>query len=318
MTSIPTVLFAGVSTFIALLGTGLAFEARIPVSDVKQSLDTLHESPAGKIEVNDKQVDTKSITNTLKSTNTSRPTPPDCSMGIGCLTDGWQVFDYSLSWESAVKLGIITGGLEGAGNKKIFIHDFMFYKSDFDQADNRIVWGAGIRLIIRARELNASAKFTSLPAIAASAEFSYSEASYNIQTVGLSGPKIGIAAPKVGSYNIESYVNLMNAVNDIQRAALDLTTVVKPQLIQLNVQDGSYYIENIARTLALFRIASGTSCEDTKSTLSTNHESRAYDVITQVYNDMAGKCDQRPVTDQLLNMTIKRYFSLAGGELNGH
>jgi hypothetical protein len=151
-----------------------------------------------------------------------------------------------------------------------------------------------------------------LPGIAASSEFHYAETSFDLRTLGMSGPKITQAVPNASGYNIEAHVALLKAIDAIRDAAHDPSTVVTPRPIKVDVRDDSVYVQALVRTAALRNVTSGNSCRDAKKSLANNHAPTAENVVESVYVEMTGKCDGNPVQSGVVLATVRQMFSDAG------
>ncbi len=241
------------------------------------------------------------------------PNPPTCHNGdVSCLTDGFTIQDYNLEWDAAVKLGLVLGNVAGNVSKKVFIHDLMFTKPDVDAGGNPITWGSGVRLVIIASANNSNANFSSLPAIAASAEFKYTEAKFDFRTVGVAGPKITGAIPPAASYNIDTHVNLMRAVDKIRDAMADATTVITPRVVSITVLDVPYFSDRVARMWAWHSLMKGMSCSDAKKALGGGHTPDAEASLESEYRSLTKQCDNKVSTDLNLKQTLSQAFVNAG------
>jgi len=239
---------------------------------------------------------------------TSSPPPTDLSG----LTDGFTVFNYSMTTSAAAKLNIPFTNLAGTGDKRVFVHDFMFYKKDEDSCGNPQTWGAGVRVIITARSVSASANLISLPAVAASAQFSFAETQYTFATIGMSGPKIAAVAPNAGSYDIEKHVELMKAMDNIRDLATDPTTVITPRLVSVDVREDDVYIDQLARVMALRAFANNRSCQNAKGSLANNHSATADAAVEAVYKELMNKCTGDKPTNPVLLARIAEFLRLSG------
>jgi hypothetical protein len=271
--------------------------------------DQLIKGGAQAITINDQGVKEGILAAAINDFATTLPTPP---LGLASLTDGFRIFNYSMSQAAAAKLNVILGGASGSADKKVFVYDFMFYKDDVDKGGVPITWGAGVRLVIVAKTIAATANVSSLPAIAASAQFNLIEASYNLQTVGMSGPKIVTAVPNAGSYDVEKHVELLRAIDAIRDAANDKTTVVTPKLIKLDVREDDTYIEAVARTMALRAFAIGKSCNQAKDGLGSGHSTTSRSAVEAIYKDLQGKCSGDLPTDRVMQVRVNQYLVEAG------
>jgi len=240
--------------------------------------------------------------------------PPTDKAG---LTDGWGIYSYSLSYDAAAKLGLPLIDLGASADSKIFIYDLIFYKNAYDASNNLVGrYGVGVRLNISATSINGSASFSGLEAIAASAEFQYAEVKYTIETFGLSGPKITMAAPPAGSYDISHHVQLFQAIDKLKEAYEDPTTVVTPEFIAVvvNTLPEHEYSTVIAKALALKGIANGWSCSKTIGKLDSGHQPFAENAIKDLYKELGLKDDNSSPRDNSAQLKMQQEFKDAGGD----
>jgi hypothetical protein len=261
-----------------------------------------------KLAIDEIQVSEPKLDSALKASATTKKGPANLKE----LTGGFHVFQYQLSQDAAMKLNLIAVGGQLAGAEKVFVHDFMFYKDDTDENNLPIRWGAGVRLIIQAKSLAGSANFTSLPAIAASAEFRFAETSVDLRTIGMSGPKIVALVPKAAAYDVETHVAYMKTIDAIVAAGHDGTTVVTPEVVTVNPQDYGLSIDAIARAHAMRQMLLGKSCEDARKALAKNRSPRSEQSVNASYRELMGKCDNKSPSDAVRLAIVRDLFSKSG------
>jgi len=233
---------------------------KVPIDLNEFRKSAASKSLTGIVNLKSNIADVSTIEENLKVTNgCQEPIPPKDLAG---LTGGWNIFFYSLTLDAAANLGIISLGEVSANyGKEVFVYEQMYYKDAKNCKGENITFGAGVRLTILAKKLSASANFSNLGAIAASAEFKSAEVEVRIKTVGLSGPEINSLPPSAGSYSIEKHVQYLQAIDAIKNAISKTTTKVTPEVISIQltpIADVEYAKANYT-AFALRRIAKGES-----------------------------------------------------------
>jgi len=215
------------------------------------------------------------------------------------LTGGWKIFFYQMSLETAAKVGIISLG-EAATNsgKELYIYEQMNYKDLDNCKDGKITYGAGVRLTILAKKLDASVNLTSLGAIAASAEFKKAEVTVSMSTIGLSGSKITKTIPPAGSYNVEKHVQYLQAIDAIKEVISDPSTVVTPEIISLSIPENNNleFIKAAYTTFALERISKKESYITAKSKIK-NWNDISESTLKNVYMSFVSAIDNTKPTE---------------------
>lgn len=247
-------------------------KSSIPI-DIKNFNKSISDkSLTGLIELSSMEVATSTLAQTLK-------TEADCQVAqpknLSDLVGGWTIFFHHLNLESAAKVGIISiGEVQTNMGKEVYVYEQMNYKDVDNCKGGMITYGAGVRLTILAKKLNASADLSSLGAIAAAAEVNMAEVTVSMKTIGLSGPDINAAIPPAGSYNVEKHVQYLQAIDNIKSAVNKGTTVVTPQIISLVLPpvDDLEFIKARYMTFALERIAKKESFNVAKTKLKTYND----------------------------------------------
>lgn len=261
-----------------------------------------------RLRVGEVAVSETKLDSAIMALNTTKDRPTN----LKDLTGGYRLFQYQLNLDAAIKLNLIAAGAKLDGAEKVFVHDFIFYKDGEDEHGQPIRWGSGVRLIIQARNLGGSANFSSLPAIAASAEFRFAETTVDLRTIGISGPKIVAAVPKAAAYDVATHVAYMKAVDAIVAAATDPVTVVTPEVVTVNPQDSDNSVDAIVRAYAMREILLGKSCEDARKGLQRGHIPRAEQALIAAYRELAGRCDRRAPSDRVRHAILLDLFKHAG------
>lgn len=296
-------LFTFVSIFIIIcvsLTTYAQEESVIPVNIKSLNESISNKSLMGSIELSSMEVESSALSDVLETIPNCQVNPPTT---LAQLTGGWKIFFHQMTLETAAKVGVISlGEAETNIGKEVYVYEQMNYK-DIDNCKNgKITYGAGVRLTILAKKLNASANLTNLGAIAASAEFKMAEVTVTMSTIGLSGPEITATIPPAGSYSVEKHVQYLQAIDAIKAAITKPTTLVTPEVISLSIppQSNLEFLKATYITFALERIAKRESFNTAKSKIETwNDISDA--MFKQVYTALVkANDDTRPSEIQSL------------------
>lgn len=220
--------------------------------------------------------------------------PPVCPTEKSGLTDGYQLFTYSLTNDAAAALSF-WGKAEIKASDKVVLYQFAWYK-DVLAADASVDarCGAGVMLALKISDAQANASLE-LPTLAATAQLGQSAISYKINTFGLSGPAIDESIPSaaaIGKFNTESYAALMQSIGKIQdsyKAPAGQLTVT-PRLIARSYPGISPGFDTTiaAQAFALRQVASGKKCRDAKMS-SPDNDAGVSAIIENVYTALAGK-----------------------------
>lgn len=214
-----------------------------------------------------------------------------CGAGKASLTDGWQVFAYSLDRNAAIALNLFGTG-ELSATDKVIIYHFTWYQDVLD-ADGTVTarCGSGVQLALKATNLSASAQVT-LPALAASTQLGLASVEYRLSTFGLSGPPIDAAAPAagaVGRFDAQAYAELMSSIDKVRLAGTTGTNVLfTPRIIA--IPNGGESTTGLRQTLieitALRHLARGSSCSAARAAIpGRNGETDAF--VDQFYKSFA-------------------------------
>jgi hypothetical protein len=148
------------------------------------------------------------------------------------LNSGSTKFVYTIdekSSSSANLLGLISGKLNK--NERIAIIDYVEYK-DIDCSDNSSLRvAAGVRLTLKIKSRNNKFKINIPSKVAAASEFGIAEVTYRIETIGFKTKTTRkILSGLGGEFNVDDYIKVLDAVNKIQ-LAMDEVTTVDPRVI---------------------------------------------------------------------------------------
>lgn len=214
-----------------------------------------------------------------------------CGAGKASLTDGWQVFAYSLDRNAAIALNLF-GTAELAASDKVILYHFTWYNDVLD-VDGAITarCGSGVQLALRATNLSASAQVT-LPALAASTQLGLASVEYRISTFGISGAPIDAASPSAGSvgrFDAQAYAELMGSIDKVRLAGAAGTNVLfTPRIIAMpnGGESTTALRQTLVEVTALRHLAKGSSCATARAAIpGRNGETDAF--VDQFYKSFA-------------------------------
>lgn len=233
------------------------------------------------------------IASEIKSEVNVAPAPVTGNSSLSCpsdkngLTDGWQVFAYTLDRNAAVSLNLYASA-DLAASDKVILYHYIWYK-DLTNDDGKLIarCGAGVSLSLKASKLTAETKLN-LPSLAASTQLGLTEVEYKLGTFGISGSAIDNAAPPaglVGRFDANSYAALISAIDKVQAAgkATDATVKFTPKLVAIPSSTPSSATRNmLIQVSALRHIARGWTCSKSKASIAAR-DSNTDDLVDQFY-----------------------------------
>jgi len=126
----------------------------------------------------------------------------------------WVWDQYHLESGLSGKLGFGVASIEASYNTRTLIAEFSRSKTIAADGTNAC-FGVAARLIVNVSGLDAKANLT-LPFVAAEAQYNRAEASANLRVSGYVGPDLGEKFPEFGTFDVESYVKLMQALSEMR------------------------------------------------------------------------------------------------------
>lgn len=194
-----------------------------------------------------------------------------CPTDKNGLTDGWNMFTYSIDRNAAAELNLYAKAEINASDRVVLYH-FMFYKDVTHNGEVIGRCGSGVSLALKISNFKADMSLD-LPIVAANAQLGQATVTYKIGTFGISGKPIDEAAPsaiQVGKFDTQSYAALMSALDKVRAAGTAGTGVTfSPRLVQITIE-GSDHTQNLSRvtliqTVAISQLAKGKKCSSAKA-----------------------------------------------------
>lgn len=240
------------------------------------------------------QVDTKQMAQT---------TGLSCPKDKTGLTDGYDMFAYSLDRKAATELQLYGAASLNAGDR-VVLYQWMWYKDIQDAAGKPTArCGSGISLALKVKNFSGSMS-TSLPFLAASAQLDQTEIEYRLYTFGISGTAINSAFPsasRLGEFNAQSYAELLSSIDKVQAAGNAAGGVTfTPKIVSVATDSPFIDMSHQAAAYAysLMQISRGQKCSAAKSSLA-GADSSAGALVEDFYRGFFGKdaCKQDIVPD---------------------
>jgi hypothetical protein len=201
----------------------------------------------------------------------------------------WSWDQYRLESNLSGKLGFNVGAVEGARNARTLITEFSRSKAVASNGTSSS-FGVAARLIVNVSGLDAQANLT-LPFVAAEAQYNRVEAFANLRVAGYADPKLGEKFPDFGTFNVESYVTLMQAMNEIRKVIGANEDLIRPERLwawdQAEADELDRRLtEGVAAAWALTEIAKGHPREHALAAYEDSDDDVAQGVIERTYTDM--------------------------------
>ncbi len=150
------------------------------------------------------------------------------------LNSGSTKFVYTIDHNtrsSASLLGLLSGNLNR--DERIAIVDYVEYKDINCSNGKYLRVAAGVRLTLKFKYQDNRFKFNIPSKLAAASEIGIAEVTYKIETIGFKNSTTRkILSGLGGEFNIDDYIKVLDAVNKIQLAMDDVTTI-DPRVIPI-------------------------------------------------------------------------------------
>ncbi len=167
----------------------------------------------------------------------------------------------------AAKLGFPFGTLSGSGRERVIVLEFSRSAPCLAGDGTELRYGVAVRLAVKVSKYEARTSLT-LPVVAAEAQLGRVEAQSMLLVRGYVGAKLGSLIPALEAFSVESYVNLMQRVSQIQALISQDTANIRPALLHVppnEVEDEGKHDHALGVTWALSMLADGVSYERARS-----------------------------------------------------
>jgi hypothetical protein len=126
----------------------------------------------------------------------------------------WKWEQHRLETDVAANLGFSVGAVKAGRRARTLIAEFSRSKT-IQSGDSQVRYGVAARLVVNVLGFDADANLT-LPFVAASAEFNQLEAYADLTIEGYAGADTGALFPPFATFDVESYVKLMDALTSMK------------------------------------------------------------------------------------------------------
>jgi hypothetical protein len=206
----------------------------------------------------------------------------------GDLSD-WVWDQYRLETNLAGKLGFSVGAIEASRNTRTLIAEFS--RSKTVATDATVTrFGVAARLVVNVSGLEVNANLT-LPFVAAEAQFNRAEAYANLRVEGYVGPEAGEMFPDFTTFDVESYVKLMQSLSVMRKVIGAKEELIRPTRLwawaeeEVDATD-SRLTQGVATAWALTQIADGHPREQALANYRDPNDTVAQAMIDQTYAEM--------------------------------
>ena len=212
--------------------------------------------------------------------------------------DTWVWDQYNLQTDVAAKLGFTVGGGNFGRRSRVLIAEFSRSKT-ITTGSTTTRWGVAARLIVNVVGLELGANVT-LPFVAAEAQMNRLEASANLRVEGYVGENTGAQMPDFTTFDVESYVNLMQSLTKLKGLiGKDVESISPRPLWQFSAAESPNYAEEplfaaVARVWALTAIQNGDPLARAIEHFPGEDTPDARYLMREVYNDVLGDPDATP------------------------
>lgn len=192
--------------------------------------------------------------------------------------------NYILDMNLAAKLGFSVADTEATAKHQVLVHGTIRYADVRGKNGHVFRYGWALRAVIVATGEGLDADLT-LPALAASVQFSRAQASCNLQVHGYNG---NYDMPSWNSFDVESYSQYQTQVAALEKQIEEDDQNVSPELLQVsvsNVLPGE--AGSVAVVYALSAIAHKRSLESALEEY-PGDQATARNIISQVYDARIG------------------------------
>ena len=139
----------------------------------------------------------------------------------------WQWEQYQLEADVAGKLGLAVVNARADFKSRVLVAEFS-RSTTLTDVGHQCRYGVVARLVVKVRNMDADANAT-LPFVAAEAQFNRLEASASLRVEGYVGKDAGKSFPNFGSFDVESYVKLMDALSALKNTISSDEENIRPQ-----------------------------------------------------------------------------------------
>lgn len=230
---------------------------------------------------------------------------PSTLTELNRLDNSTQIF----SLDQAARLGFSCACADAKYNRRIYVKNFIQYQ-EITENDVKVWYGIGIRWVVNVKVIDANAKLTGIPGIAASADAKNVEATSEFQVYGLNNPKITKIAQTVpAELNLENYGAMYAAFEKITELIANEETIVSPLIVAtiLKEEDPEQdFAKSVGVSWAIASIASGKTLYQSQINFSDDLSFGDKEIIKSVYFYFTKNDDSNAVPDKVSRERAKK------------
>jgi hypothetical protein len=194
----------------------------------------------------------------------------------------WEQRSYQLDVDAAIKLGFPVGSVGGSSRQRVVVMEFSRTADCVGTDGAELRYGVSARLYVRVSDFEASAKLN-IPLVAAEAQLNRVETESGLSVHGYVG---AINLPPAKPFSVETYVELMQKLSEIQAQIASDTPNIRPTVLHRHVPDdevtnADHY--SAGRWWGLKKLAEGRSCSRAKRDFPAPQPLR---VVTEAIEDV--------------------------------
>jgi len=211
----------------------------------------------------------------------------------------WRWEQHQLDSDVAADLGFSLGAARAGRKSRTIVAEFSrSATSSVGGAVSR--WGVSARLIVKVAEVDAGLNLT-LPVVAAKAQVEGLEAYASMRLEGYRGEDASALFPAFGTFNVENYVRMTDALNQMKDAVGATDELIAPtqlwRLVKSQQQAPEVRMrQGVGTAWALSQIKDGHTCAKAVSGYRDQADDVALNAIRQTYLELVDP-DESATTD---------------------
>lgn len=215
----------------------------------------------------------------------------------GDLSD-WVWDQYRLESDLSGKLGFGVASIEASYNTRTLIAEFSRSKTIATDGTNAC-FGVAARLIVNVSGVDAKANLT-LPFVAAEAQYNRVEASANLRVSGYVGPEAGKMFPEFSTFDVESYVKLMQSLSEMREVIGAKEEYIRPTRLWAWAEEEEAdatdrrLTQAVGTLWAMTQIADGHRRGEARASYRDRDDTVAQAAIDQTYADLLRGDEGKP------------------------
>jgi hypothetical protein len=156
--------------------------------------------------------------------------------GLADLDGGYSIFHYSLAEDSAIQLSFIQAGAATRTKRSVVqvfrVMQYVERTCDIGGVPTPVIWGVGAEAVLHVRNAKRGIDLSKLSVVAAAVELNRAEVTFSMNTPGVTGSAVREVLPDAGSFNVDNYVKVVGAIDQVRLLLDDPTVTIRPQLLR--------------------------------------------------------------------------------------